>query len=810
MAETEEKTSVKDESSAINIRDLLTISVYRWYWFVISLFVCGGIALLYTLCTPPVYSQSASVLIKETSNGRGINKGAGTSFEDFDLFTSNINVTNEMLTFSAASTMEEVVKCLKLDMNYTTPGKFHSETLYGSTLPIQAYLEDVGNNGSASFDIELLPDGKAVLSEFKLDRESVGDNTDVEVESLPQTVNTPVGRITITPTISYSPEISQEIHVTKLKLAKAVEKYTKELNVDQDDATSSVIELRINDRSIERADDILSCIITVYNENWVRDKNQIAVSTSLFIQDRLGIIENDLGSVDSDISSYKSEHLIPDVQTAASMYMTQANDAEQNIIELNTEVYNARYLRSLLSSEQGSQMIPVGIAKDNLVKEIQAYNDRLLDRNQLVNASSERNPLVLEIDKELADMRANMVASIDNTIHALEAQIYSQQNVGNRATSQIASNPTQAKYLLSVERKQKVMENLYLYLLQKREENELSQAFTAYNTRIIDNPGGSEIPISPQRTKALLLAFVIGLLIPIGIIYLQELTNTVVRGRKDLENMTLPFIGEIPQSGKKPKRLPFQKKKGRVEGVVVVKEGSRNVINEAFRVVRTNLEFMLGVDGHYVVAITSSNPGSGKTFTTFNLAASLALKGKKIIGIDLDLRKASLSKYGEKRKNGISEYLAGRIDNVNDIIIKNAKGSNVDLIPVGTMPPNPTELLFSPRLPELLKNLKKEYDYIFLDCPPAEIVADASIINKMADKTIYIIRAGLFERSMIPEVESFYTTNKYHNLVLLLNGTEGAVGRYGSRYGYHYGYHFGYHYGSYYGSSYYGSSKDNS
>lgn len=797
MAETEEKTKIKDESSFVNIRDILFICLNKWYWFVISIVLCLGIGLYRILRTPPVYSQSASILIKETYKGRSAYKGSGASFDDFGLFNSNVNVSNEMLTFSSATTMEEVVKRLKLDMNYTTPGRFHPLTLYGTNLPVQATLEDVGKNSSAAFVLDLIPGGKARLSEFKLNGEDVGSNSVIEVKSFADTISTPIGRVFLTPNISYSQDLAKKINVSKLTLSGAVGKYIGKLSVSHEDEESSVIYLRVNDLSIERADDILACIITVYNESWVRDKNQIAVSTSLFIQDRLNIIENDLGNVDSDISSFKSEHLIPDVQSAASMYMNQASEAEQSIIQLNNDVYNARYLRSLLANEKNGQMIPVGIAAEPLANQIQAYNDRLLDRNQLVNASSERNPLVIDIDHELATMRANLIASIDNTIHTLETQISSQQNLGSRATSQIANNPTQAKYLLSVERKQKVMENLYLYLLQKREENELSQAFTAYNTRIIEAPGGSRAPISPQRNKVLMIAFVIGLLIPLGIIYLRELTNTVVRGRKDIENMSLPFIGEIPLSGKKPSKWHiFNNKQQPQEAKIVVKGGSRNVINEAFRVVRTNLEFMLGINEHHIVAITSSNPGSGKTFVTFNLAASLALKDKRVIALDLDLRKGSLSQYAGKPKIGITDYLTGRVNDISDIIVKNVDGTKVDIIPVGTMPPNPTELLFSPLLPDLLETLKAHYDFVLLDCPPAEIVADASIINKMADKTIYIIRAGLFERSMLPEVESFYTTNKYRDLVLLLNGTQGTSGKYGSRYGYHYGYHYGSYYGS--------------
>ena len=472
---------------------------------------------------------------------------------------------------------------------------------------------------------------------------------------------------------------------------------------------------------------MLNTLIAVYNENWVKDKNQIAVSTSMFINDRLGVIEGELGNVDDDISSFKSEHLLPDVQAAASMYMAQANEAQAAIRGLNNQVYMARYIKSYLTNENNRfQLLPTnsGIESASLTAQLTEYNNKLLERNSLVAHSSTKNPLVREMDKSLNDMRSALITSIDNQMVALRAQIRSLEAIGGQATSQIASNPKQSKYLLSVERQQKVKESLYLYLLQKREENELSQAFTAYNTRIITKPGGSMIPTSPVKKNVLLVAFALGLLIPVVIIFMKENMNTVVRGRKDLENLTIPFVGEIPLGFHKKKKLSRQTQEQ--ECAVVVKEKSRNVINEAFRVVRTNLEFMQnkGSDSH-VIMITSANPGSGKTFISFNLATSFGIKGKRIIAIDLDLRKASLSQYAGRPKKGISDYLAGDVKDIKDVIVKPSEDAKIELVPVGTMPPNPTELLFSERLEQLITDLRAEYDYIFIDCPPVEIVADA-------------------------------------------------------------------------------------
>lgn len=299
------------------------------------------------------------------------------------------------------------------------------------------------------------------------------------------------------------------------------------------------------------------------------------------------------------------------------------------------------------------------------------------------------------------------------------------------------------------------------------------------------------IPTAPVKKNILLVAFALGLLIPVVIIFMKENMNTVVRGRKDLENLTIPFVGEIPLAFRKKKR--FSRKAQEQKTAVVVKEKSRNVINEAFRVVRTNLEFMQNKESEcHVIMITSANPGSGKTFISFNLATSLGIKGKRIIAIDLDLRKGSLSQYAGSPEKGISDYLAGDVKNIKEVITKPFEDAKIDLIPVGTVPPNPTELLFSERLEQLMVDLRKEYDYIFIDCPPVEIVADAAIISKLADMTLFIVRAGLLDRSMLPEIEKFYTDKKYKNMSLILNGTDGGSGRYGYKYGYKYGYHYGY------------------
>lgn len=792
MATNQLKSTAQNTQEFITIQDLFYLCLNKWHWFVISLVLCLGTATFYLLKTPSVYVRTASILIKDDSKGKTASADM-ESFADLGLFTTNTNVNNEMGTLRSPDVMHEVVTRLHLEMNYQADGRFHKQTLYGNTLPLSVNIINFPENESASFSLQLLEEGTLELSSFTRNGEEVGDDNPVH-GTFNDSIQTPVGTVWITPSAAYAGRTEELIYVTRQPVSTASTDCSARLNISQSDEKSNIITLSFQDVSTQRAEDVLNTLIAVYNENWVKDKNQIAVSTSMFINERLGVIEGELGNVDDDISSFKSEHLLPDVQAAANMYMAQANEAQAAIRGLNNQVYMARYIKGYLTNENNRfQLLPAnsGIESASLTAQLTEYNNKLLERNSLVAHSSTKNPLVREMDKSLNDMRSALITSIDNQMVALRAQIKSLEAIGGQATSQIASNPKQSKYLLSVERQQKVKESLYLYLLQKREENELSQAFTAYNTRIITKPGGSMIPTTPIKKNILLVAFALGMLIPVVIIFMKENMNTVVRGRKDLENLTIPFVGEIPLGFRKRKN--FSRQTQEKECAVVVKEKSRNVINEAFRVVRTNLEFMQnkGSKSH-VIMITSANPGSGKTFISFNLATSLGIKGKRIIAIDLDLRKASLSQYAGRPKKGISDYLAGDVKDIKDVIVKSSGDAKIELVPVGTIPPNPTELLFSERLEQLITDLRAEYDYIFIDCPPVEIVADAAIINKLVDMTLFIVRAGLLDRSMLPEIEKFYTDKKYKNMFVVLNGTDGGSGRYGYKYGYKYGYHYGY------------------
>ena len=781
-------------------KDLLFTCLTNWYWFVISVVVIVAAAAFYLHRCVPLYERSAKVLIKTDTKG---GSAADFDFSDLGLVSSNTKVTNEVSAFASTSNMLEVVRRLGLETSCTIDGSGHRVLLYARSLPVRIAADSLREGESFKFTVRTDGVAKVTLSDFILNGEKIkgGEASGLLGERLA----TPAGPVYIRPSEAYDGHLPETFYVSRGSLKDVATSFSKRLTVSNNTRDhSDIITLTLQDRNIQRAEDVLNTLIAVYNENWIKDKNQIARSTSVFIDERLAVIENELAGVDSDISTYKSEQLVPDVNAAASLYMSQNSSLDAQLQQLSNQLSMARYIRNYLASDNDpGRLLPAnsGINSPGLESQISAYNAKVLQRNELLASSGAANPLVIDANNALDGMRANIVSSVDNLVTSLEEQIANLQRSARRNTSRIAANPTQAKHLLGVERQQSVKEALYLFLLQKREENELSQAFTAYNTRVIDPPTGSMLPISPARSSALAMALLLGLFLPFFVISLLQRFNTTVRGRDDLKKLSLPFLGEIPFHGDARNNLPSRlrkmlRKKQKNEHPVVVEKGNRDITNEAFRVLRTNLEFMTQGEQHCVLAVTSFNPASGKSFISMNLAVALAIKDKKVLVIDGDLRHASQSQYMRPAKVGFADYLAHRTDDLQALIQQSPNHPTLFALPVGTIPPNPTELVSDQRFEQTIRSLKADYDYIIIDCPPVEIVADTQIIERCCDRTVFVVRAGLLERAMLPELESIYQEGRFKNLSMILNGSNSTgSGRYGYKYGYHAGSH-GYYYGA--------------
>lgn len=780
------------QGNEMSVKDLFYLCLSKWKWFLLSLVVCLSVAVVYLLRTPKSYTQQTSVLIKEDAKGKSINSDMAQAFSDMGLSAPRTNVYNELLTLQSNDVALSVVKRLALNVNYYADGAFHQDCLYGTTLPVKVDFPAVPDETTLSFDIDLGNNDSFTLSNFKKNGEKVEGTVSGTLGY--KMLHTPVGRMVVKSNKGKGSVTERRtIHVARTPVEAAKKTFVARFKANVSDKNATIIDMTYSDVSQQRGVDVLKTVIAVYNDNWIQDRNLISVSTSRFINERLIVIEKELGNVDSNISTYKSANRITDIAQANAMYMQRSTDADVQVLELNNQVYMAQYIRDyLINKKNNFQLLPAntGLKSANINSQISEYNNVILQRNNIVANSSERNPIAVELDDRLSSMRAAIITSVNNEILALNNSISSQRSFSGDATSKIASSPNQAKHLLSVERQQKVKESLYLFLLQKREENELSQAFTAYNTRVISAPHGNNVPSAPVSRNILLIAIVLGLGIPFAILYLREMMNTTVRGKSDLVGVvSIPYLGEIPQYWRNVpvSKLKFWKKQHEAKPIVV-KNGNRGLLNEAFRIVATNLEFMSGSDkGSIVYMVTSYNAGSGKSFIAANLSAITSIRNKKVILIDGDLRHTTTSRLVPEAEQGLSDYLSGCVSDYHGLIRTIEAGNGVSILPVGTVPPNPIELLSSPKFGMLIESLRKEFDVIIIDCPPANMMADAAIIGKYVDKTIFVVCAGLFERKLLGQLEDDYKEGKFKNASLILNDTSCSHSSYGYAYGYGYG-----------------------
>ncbi len=757
-------------------KELISAILAQWKWILLSLMVCIGFGVLYLAWKPFSYTREAQVEIKE--DGESGSTSALAMFADLGIGNATNNLYNEMAYFESPDLMAQVVDRLGLQTSYNKKIGLRSTILYGSSLPITVTFETLPATIGGTFKIKIDENENIFLRKFVVKDEKVDFKQSKPIK-FGESVMTPLGKIKIEKTPFYGQDkeegddLGYKINVGRSSLKGAVKNWLSKLSVSEFRKEASIVDLSIVDGSPRRAEDVLNTLIEIYNENWIESKNEVALASSDFIDERLVSLSKELSDVDSDISDYKSENQIPDLIASASINLQEEQEARKAILDLNNQLQMAKYLKDYIEKDDNiMRVIPVnsGVQSPILESQIASHNSLIIYRNSILANSSEENPVVQMYDAQIAESRVGIIAAVENQIKLLSNDMANINKEKLSFEKNLSSNPEQARFLLSVERQQKVKESLYLYLLQKKEENQLNQAFTPYNTRIISRPNGDAEPTSPKASTILFLAVLLGLAFPIGTIYVREVSNTKVRGKNDLKGLSIPYLGEIPKVN--------TKKYDDKDHMVVVSPGNRNVVNEAYRVVRTNLNFMLdGEDKCPVVMVTSFNPGSGKSFITINLAMSLAIRGKKVLVIDGDMRRNSSSSFIGNPDKGLAQCLLGKAD-VKDVIIRGKLQENLDILPGGKTPPNPTELLENGRLAGLIDELKAEYDLIFIDSAPIQMIADGRIFSTVCTNTIFVMRVGLFERGLLTELETVYRSKEYHNMCLLLNGTESS-GSYG-------------------------------
>ena len=802
MKETDFNEAQESKEENIDVKELLFKYLIHWPWFVGAVIACLIAAWAYLYMSTPVYNISATVLIKDDKKGGGA--GMSTELENLGLdglISSSQNIDNEIEVLRSKTIAKEVVEDLGLYISYTDKDEFPSRNIY-KTSPVQVSLTPQ--------EADLLE--KPMIVEMTLQPQGgmdvnvkIGDDEyQKHFEKLPAVFPTDRGTLAffLTPdSISSSKRTLEEttdsekttrnITATINKPLAVAKAYCKNMTIEPTSKTTSVAVISLKNSNVQRGKDFINKLLEMYNINTNNDKNEVAQKTAEFINERISIISKELGSTEKDLESFKRGAGITDLTSDAQIALTGSAEYEKKRVENQTQINLLQDLQKYMQNE-GYEVLPsnIGLQDLNLAAAINRYNDVLVERKRLLRTSTENNPTIINLDTSISAMKENVQVSLDRVLRGLLITKADLDREANRYSRRISEAPGQEREFVSIARQQEIKAGLYLMLLQKREENAITLAATANNAKIIDDAIADEAPVSPKGKMIYLIALVLGVGIPVGVIYLLELTKFKIEGRSDVEKLTnVPIVGDIPLTDEK-------------QGAIAVFENQNNLMSETFRNIRTNLQFMLENDKK-VILVTSTVSGEGKSFISANHAISLSLLGKKVVIVGLDIRKPGLNKvFNIPRKEvGITQYLANPEKNLMDLVQLSDVSKNLYILPGGTVPPNPTELLARDGLDKAIETLKKNFDYVILDTAPVGMVTDTLLIGRVADLSVYVCRADYTHKNEYTLINELAEKDKLPSLCTVINGLDLKKRKYGYYYGYgKYGKYYGY--GKRYGYGY--------
>ena len=801
-----------EEEGGFDIKSILMKLLFNWKWIIASIIVCLCGAYIHLQKQTPVYRIQATVMINDEQKGSFQNQ-MQTLQQDFGIMSTTGGLDNELEVLRSKSVIKQAVLDLELYTRYSIDNGFFkpTSTLYGA-YPIKVALngDDLERlNTAATFTITQPDETSCAISYHRYDKEK-GEIVEIkeEIKSLPCTLNTHIGRLVLTKGELPALAPTKELIVTIIPPIVAAKSCLGALSIAPTSKTTSVANISYLDVNKRRGVDFVNQLIIAYNRENNNDKNFVALKTEEFIGRRLEKVAAELDEAEEQMAQYKRSAGLTNLSSDAQRVMQGSSEYEKQHAEIVTQMKLISFLHDYVNNPQNKlQPIPanVGLTDQSLTALIERYNELVVERSNLLRTASESNPTVIEITA-IADLMASTIkASIGTLQSSFEIRKKDFERQAKKYDSKLDNAPTQEKILAGYERQLEVKSGLYMMLLQKREENSIALAATADNAKIIDAALANDAPVSPNRRMIWLIALAIGTAFPIAIIYLLELFRYKIEGRNDLEKLTkLPVLGDVPVSN------------GTKNGThnIVVSENSNDLMAETFRGIRTNLQFILDSPDKKIIQFTSSTAGEGKTFVSSNLAVSMALLGKKVLLVGLDIRKPRLAEMFDlaDRRKGITLFLSGDANNRTGLfeqIMPSGVNENLDILPAGIIPPNPAELLSRKNLDRAMDYLKEVYDYIILDTAPVGLVTDTLIISRVTDATVYICRADYTPKSNMELVNSLYKEGKLKNLSIVLNGIDMSKKKYGYYYGYgKYGKYGRYGYGKYgrYGQYGYGQS----
>ena len=780
----------KKDANALTGKDIFFTLIRNIHWFILFAVIGAAVAYYKVDRADRIYESHSKIIISSVTRNR-MNNGV-SMLENITNRRVGISlnaINDELIVLKSETPMLEVAKRLGLEQNYKCQTKLikRVKDLYKES-PIDVKMLDISPKDYASLVVTLQKDSSFVINIGELDpvKGHLGD-----------TVSTSIGRVIVNPTWALRElYYDNPITVNHSNILDVAALYRSKVSIVRNSINDAIINLSIRDTSPERAADVLNELVAVYNETTINEKKHIIELTSDYINTRIAQLDSDLGTQESQIANFKRDNQLLSLDDYGQNYLNASIESKQEIERLNAQISHAEYLLQLTNENTDNNLFPVSvdINDENIKSTISHFNELVLKLDKYKNSGTTNNPIVQDMNVEMASMKNNLRRLLTAYIGSMNQKIGTVQAAGERASDQIRQVPGRQLYIDNVTRVQGIKEQLYLTLLSKREELLISQPSIEGNAKVIDRARVNRSPVAPNTTKSILMGLLLGLCFPILCFVMSRMLDTRVRYRKDIEAyVDIPILGEIPSKAKGDDRR------------IVVADSKRDQISEAFRILRSNIEYTRNLDKSATTYLfLSLMEGSGKTFLTSNLAASLGLVNKKVIILDLDLRKGTLTHNSAPTKmHGMSTYLSGKTDDIDSIITHDIVAPGVDAIFSGSIPPNPAELLSSDRLAQVFAYLKERYEYIIIDAVPAGIVADADIIKKYADVSVFLIRSNMVDKRMLPDIQALKDQKKFPNMSIILNGVKYKKRKgYGSGYGYGYGYgygNYGYGYGQQYG-----------
>ncbi len=779
-----EENRYKQDTKELPLREIVEQYTRYWYLFVLGVVVAILLAFIYLRYTTTLYQTRATIIIKDEKSASSPMEMA--AFSQFGSFLSRFNtskIDNELAIFNSKRIISKTVRELGLNIKYESVGAIKTSEIY-AYLPFTVQYQNfnkVGNRISVpKLYVEVLS-----KSEYKLEDEA---NSVEGTYKFGEQVSLPFGEITILPNLenieNFESFLDRTVVVTYLPVENVALDYQQKVVIENEIKSSNVLELSMLTPVTEKAEDFLDELVSQYNQDAIADRNEIAKNTSKFIDSRLQIITRELDSVESNKEIFKTNNRLTDIQAEAQIILENASEFNKKQMDIGTQLELSKTMIDYMEKSSNAELLPsnIGIQSEEVATAVNNYNQLILYRNKLMQSSTAKNPVVKNVNNQIEQMRASILGSLQNSSNALKIAMKDLNIEESTINSKISQVPAKEKIFRGIERQQTIKEQLYLFLLQQREEASITLAATSPKAKVVDSAYSTKKPVSPKKPLIYLGSLLAGLLIPFIGVYGANLLNTKVTSRRDVERHlpSTPIIGEIPKIKRNEADL--------------IQHNDRSIMAEAYRILRTNLQYLFinkleENERGKTMIVTSTIKGEGKTFVAFNLALTLALTGKKVVLVGADIRNPQLQRYLPehlKSKKGLTEYIVYEDMEVNDVVSQSEYNKNLSIVLSGAIPPNPAELLMQKRTTSFVDELKKDFDYIIMDTAPSMLVTDTILINKLADITLYVVRAGYTDKRLLDFPQDAIDDGRLANVAIVLNNVNLNNFGYGNKYGYAY------------------------